>query len=832
MRRGWRDRLATGAVILLLLLAVGVTGAWLYLRSAIPQRDGEVELPGLHAPVAVRSDSFSVVHVTARDEHDLLFAQGWLHASHRMWQMELLRRTAQGRLAEIFGPRALEADRLTRTLDLWGAAGRSVEALGGEERAALDAYSEGVNAWIEGHEGALPPEFLLLGFEPEPWSPRASAAVGKVMALDLSAWHRELSRYWATANLLPEEAELLRPRYPSWGPTVLEAGAAADLPYLEGGAAGASSRANPAEGGVRPDPGRRGLAGLPGRLPWEWLGGLGFAASNNWALGGDRTAGGHPLVANDMHLGLRAPPIWFVMGLRSGEETAVAGLTLPGAPGVVVGFNRGVAWAFTNAMVDDMDFAVETVNLDGSQYRTEEGWRDFTVRAETLRVRDAEPEVLRVRETIRGPVVTDVLPDLGATLSALWLARRPSTELAGVLAMNRATTPEAFTAAVGRFDSPQQNVVWGSTQGAVGYRLSGRVPLRPGWDGSLPAAGRVIGDGWPGVWATDSMPARAWTAADSAWTGWVASANNLQAPQLFGVLGVDYPVPFRARRIADRLQTARSWTRDSAFALQEDVRSLLADRLIGRATAAAHRVGEASTLAVLRDWDRRATVESRGAPLFYAWVYRLRSLVAADEFRETDEWSHFPMSAFLRLFEEPDGPAARAWVDDAATDTVETLVGLEERAMRDAVSAVQRRSWGELHSEVNSHPLGRVGWLDRLFGFDVGPYPSPGAPRTVRPNDYRRWSSLDSAAWRPPWVGDYGPTERLVVSLEPGQPVGGVLLPAGQSGVPLDRHYRDMNPRWRAGGPLIPLPLDSAAVEHRTVHRLRLLPGSPETPVR
>lgn len=834
MRAGWRDRLAGGLVLLLLLAAGAVTAAWLHLRSAIPERDGELRVRGLEAPVTVRSDSFAIPHVAADTERDLFFAQGWLHAADRLWQMEVLRRTAAGRLAELFGPEALEADRLLRTLDLWGAAARSVEALGPGARGALEAYAAGVNAWLADREGALPPEFVLLGVEPEPWSPRASAAVGKVMALDLSAWHRELSRHWAKTHLSTTRFELLRPAYPGWGPTVLEAAAVADLPYLET-VADTGSGATVASLGA----GRAGARsrGTPARLPWRWLGGLGFSASNGWAVGGSRTADGHALVANDMHLGLRAPAIWYVVGLRAASGLRVAGLSLPGAPGVVVGFNDAVAWSFTNGMVDDMDFAVETVGLDGARYRTEQGWRDFTVRAETVAVRGAdEPELLRVRETVRGPVITDVLPGLGSTMSVLWLASRPTSELEGLLAMNRATSHRDFRAAIGRFDSPQQNVVWASTDGRLGYRLSGRVPLRPGWDGRLPVAARRIGAGWPGSWAPDSMPAATWPAADTATEGFVASANNLQARPLFGAVGVDYPTPFRARRIVDRLRAARGWTADSAHALQRDVHSLLADRLLDRAVAVAGRVDDDSTAEVLRAWDRRVSREARGASLFYAWLYRLRSLVAADEFRHTAEWGYFPVAALLRLLEAPAGdPAREAWVDDASTDAVESLGALEERAMRDAVAATGRRPWGELHRETNRHVLGRLGWLDRLFGLDVGPYPSPGAPRTVRPDDYRRWNAVDTASWRPPWLNDYGPSERLVVDLGPGTPSGAVLLPTGQSGVPFDPHYRDMSARWRSEGPLVPLPLDSAVIDERTVQRLRLLPAStesPETPAR
>ena len=532
-----------------------------------------------------------------------------------------------------------------------------------------------------------------------------------------------------------------------------------------------------------------------------------------------------------MHLGLRAPALWYVVSLRaraSGLE--VAGLSLPGAPGVVVGFNRRVAWTFTNGMVDDMDFAVETVRSDGAAYLAAGGWRPFTVRPETIRVRGrSRPVVHRVRETVRGPMVSEVIPELETPLSVQFLARRPTSELTGLLAMNRAEGPAAFQRAVGLFDSPQQNVLWAAADGTLGYRLSGRVPRRPGWSGVLPVEAAAMGRGWPGVRPADSMPAAVFPPGDTAWPGFLSSANNLQARDLFGVLGVDYPLPFRARRIADRLAARDDWTPAGLHRLQHDTRSLLASRLRDRAVAAARRAGEDSAAALMAAWDGCVELDARGASVFYAWAYRLRSLVAADEYRGTDEWGYFPMQALLRLLEEGEG---RSWVDDVTTDTVERLAGLEERAAREAAAATGLEPWGELHTERHAHPMGEVAWLDRLLGLDVGPHPSPGAPRTVRPDDYRRWLGVDSTSWRPPWRGDYGPSEHLVVELTPGGPRAGVLLPTGQSGVPLDPHYRDMAARWRAGGPLARLRLPSETPEGRAPRLLRLLPAAGETPSR
>jgi penicillin amidase len=609
-----------------------------------------------------------------------------------------------------------------------------------------------------------------------------------------------------------------------------------------------------APGGARSDAGPDAAARSGGDAqrwdPFRFLAGYSPSASNNWAVGGSRTRSGRPVVANDMHLGLRAPALWYVMGLHAeGPGLRVAGLTLPGAPGVVVGFNGGIAWSFTNGMVDDMDFAVETLGDGGRSYRVSDGWRRLSVRPETIRVRGRdEPVVHRVRSTRRGPILTDALPGLTTPLSARWAGARPTTEVAGLLAMNRAEDPGAFARAVEAFDSPQQNVIFAATDGTLGYRLSGRVPRRtprdspdaPAPAGMLPATGPAAGEEELDLWPPGSHPAtltapgdregrgdRGGGPAPLTGDGFLASANNLQAPGLFGVVGVDYPVPFRARRIVDRLSESGAWTAGDAARLQRDTRSLLADRLIGRATDAARRAGADSAAALLDGWDRRVDRDSRAAAVFYAWVYRLRSLVAADELREAGEWGHFPISALLRVLEEGD---PEGWADDVATAPEETLPELEVRALRDAVGATGLEPWGSLHHERSSHPLGRIGWLDRIFRFHVGPYPSPGAPRTVRPDDYLRWQPVDTVSWRPPWTNDYGPSQRLVVELGPGLPSGRFLLPTGQAGNPLSEHYRDMSERWRGGGGLIELPLARERAEDRSVRRMRLVPRAGDEP--
>lgn len=818
MRRSLREILAGSFLLLVLLTGLALTFAYFHLRASVQGLRGTARLPGLGGAVTVHLDAFAIPHVYAGSMEDAFRAQGYLHAAERLWQMDLLRRTAQGRLAELFGPEALPVDRLVRTLDLWGAGERSLEALPDDVRRLVEAYAEGVNAKLEDWSGPLPPEFLLLRFRPEPWDPVASVAVGRAMALDLSTWWNEIARLRASVELDEERLRYLALPYPEWGPTIVEerwpgVPDRASPGGSERAAAGGGVRERAAGGGAT----RRGAGGGPDAWdPFRFLSELSLSSSNAWAVAGVRSAVGLPLLASDMHLALRAPSTWYVVALHAEEpELHVAGVSLPGVPGVVVGYNRQIAWGFTNGYVDDMDFVVEAVSLDRSAYRLGDEWVPFAVRPETLRVRGRdEPLVHPVRETARGPVISDVLPDVGVTLSALWAGRRRTAEAVGLLGMNRATDAAEFDRAIQAFGSPHQNVIYATARGTLGYRLSGSVPIREGWDGSVPVSFERVGSGWRGFWPPEALP---WAVDPPA--GYLASANNLQAPGAFGVIGTDYPLPFRARRIVERLEGETGWSVDLMRRLQLDTRSGLAERVGGRVVAAASRIGADSVAERLSAWDRRVTVESREATLFHVWLYRLRALIAADEFEGLREWEFFPDAALLRILEDGGGP----WVDDVRTAEVETLEELEERAMEEAIRVAAGRRWGEVHRERSAHPLGRSVWLDRVFGFNVGPYPSRGGPHTVRPDDPRRWTPLDSTSWKPPFLNEYGPSERFVAEMGPGRSIGHFLLPTGQSGNPFSPHYRDMASRWPEAE-LIPVPLHREEARGRAVRSLQLIP--------
>jgi penicillin amidase len=823
-----RRWLIVGSCGVLWLLGLVLTWIWFDLSRSASPLSGAAHLEGLSSDVRVHSDSFGIPHVFAADETDALHALGYLHAADRLWQMELFRRIAAGRLAELFGEPGLATDRFVRTLGTWRAAEAAAATLSPAERERIRAYAAGVNAWLA-ERPVLPPEFRLLRFRPEPWTETSTLAVGMVMNLDLAVWHAELSRFWASRHLDSARFDALTAGYPEWGPTILDGdwGPPPAARQHTGDESADPDRgdADPEEA-ARPAPDTRSVAAARPDLVDDWSPFRVLASvsarsgSNAWVISGGRTASGHPILANDMHLALRAPSLWYLAALHGeADGLHVAGFTLPGVPGVVVGHNRDVAWGFTNGMVDDADFAVETLSEDGLRYRdrTADGaqWHDLEITEDTIRVRSRSvPEILRIRRTSRGPLLSDALPGLGADLSVRWAAAVIESPDAGLSGLNHAESAGSIDRAIRTFARPHQNVVYASRDGTIGYRLGGRIPLRDGRDGATPQPAESGAAAWTEFWPADAHPA-----TRNPRRGYIATANNLQARGFGRSISSDYAPPFRALRITQALEVRRDWTPEDTYRLQHDTRSLLADRTIGRAIDAARRLGMDEQAELLAGWDRDVSTGSRAAPLFYSWFYRLRALIAADEWAAAPDWSLFPLEATLNALETEGGP----WVDDVTTPQVETLAELEERALGDAVRVTGGATWGELHQERHAHPLGSVVWLERILGLNVGPYSSEGGPNTLRPDDYRIWTALDEGSWSPPWTSEYGPSERFVAEIAPDGIRAGFLIPTGQSGNPLSPHYRDLNDRWRLGD-LVELPLDPPSALARAERTITFQP--------
>lgn len=793
--------LLRGLLGLVVLLLVPVAGGWLYLRSAAPDTSGDRRLAGLARPVEVWRDSLGVPHVWAEGDEDLFRAVGYVHAQDRLWQMELFRRVADGRMAEVLGERLVDTDRFLRTVGMGRAAAESERLLDIRSRRLLQAYADGVNAWMATHRGALPPEFEVLRFRPDPWTVRHSLAIGKIMAWDLADWGVGLELQRAHDLVGEELARELAPAYPAWGVNILGPDAQWKGKGTAPVAPAPSSTAPPPLSGVR----------IP-RVSGEALAlleGVSIArASNSWVVGGERTRSGKPILANDMHLALRAPSLWY-LGAIHGGGFRVAGMMLPGIPLVIAGHSDGVAWGFTNAMVDDTDFFVEEVDpADSTRYRVPGGWARFAVRPETIQVKGAEPVVHRVRVSRHGPILSDVDQRGGDRVLAMrWTAQEPAREVQALLAMNRARSAAEFHEALRDFTSPHQNVVFADTAGTFGYQMGGTVPVRRSGTGLLPVPGWTDEGAWLRYLEFEERP-RVVNPAE----GFIVTANNRQ-------LGAGYPFqissnffpPYRAERIRQLVEACRACTADDVARQQMDVRDLMAVRHLPRAVRAAEAAGEPDAAATLRGWNGEATTGSRAAALFHTWFDVLRRRVGEDEFR--GERMYFPRSALENVLEAGDSP----WVDDVSTSQRETLASLSAEAMREAVREVGTQTWGEVHQTRMEHPLGAVAALDRALGLNIGPFPSAGSGNTVNVSSY--------GGSRPPFVSGYGPSQRHVVDMADVDGTGGFVIPTGQSGLPFSAHYRDQTPLWREGR-LWRIPLDRRKADGRAVERMRLVPAT------
>jgi penicillin amidase len=736
-----------------------------------------------------------------------------VHAQDRLWQMELFRRVADGRMAEVLGPPLVKTDRFLRTLGMGRAAALNEATLDPESRRLIQAYADGVNEWIDHHPGPLPPEFLALRFKPEHWTVRNTIAIGKIMAWDLADWNVGLDLQRATDAVGPALAEDVAPHYPDWGATIL----GADAQWAGKGSAPAAPPLAPARAPA-PAPADSSPAARHSAVPLPDVPPLALAlldgvstarASNSWVIGGARTQSGRPILANDTHLALRAPSLWYLAALHGGGIEAT-GMMIPGVPIIVIGHSRRVAWGYTNAMVDDVDFFVEEVDpRDPTRYRTPDGWAAFELRPETIRVKGGAPVIQRVRSTRHGPVLTDVDDRVqGKVLAMRWTAQDPSTEMVAMMGMNRAGNAQDFMAALRDFNNPHQNVIFADADGNIGYWMAGRVPVRRGGSGLLPVPGWTGEGDWTGWLPFDQHP-HVLNPAD----GFIVTANNRQLAANSGyphLISSDWAEPYRAMRIRELVQAGHALTAADVARQEMDVRDLMALRYRRFAVRAAELAGDSAAARALRGWNGDAAVDSHPAALFYVWLESLRHRIGDDEYRGRPVY--FPRTALERVLDRGGG----AWVDDVSTARVETLDDQLAAAMRDAVSIVGAKTWGDLHVTEIDHPLGVVAALNRSLGLNLGPFPNGGSGNTVKVAGY--------GGRTPPFVNSYGPSQRHVVDLGDVDGEGGFVIPTGQSGVPTSRHYRDQTPMWRTGR-LWLIPLDRQRAQARRVSRMVLRPG-------
>lgn len=790
------------AVVIALVLGLGSGGGYLWLRQSLAQTRGEIRVAGISGPVTIIRDQNGVAHITGTTETDAIFGLGFVHAQERLWQMEVQRRIGHARLSEILGEATLPTDKFLRTLGVARAAQRALAKLDRETITILEAYAAGVNAFLATNP-VLPPEFLILGVQPEPWQPIDSLVWAKMVAWDLGGnWNDEIRRSLLIAQVGAEDADFLMPAFTPDGPVILPEGMPTSAP-------------SPISGQSTP------LQPTTARAMFDlWATvyqttGLGdqFAGSNNWVIGGSRTASGKPLLVNDPHLSLRIPSIWYLAHITGGDINAI-GATFPGLPAVVIGHNERIAWGVTNTSPDVQDLFIE--RIDAQNYVEYNNTREpVTVINEIIKVKGAEPITLTVRITRHGPIISDVRDDINETLAFRWTALDDDdATLRAFLNINRARNWDEFVAALRDYKAPMQNFVYADVDGNIGYYAAGAVPIRRNGDGRLPVPGWTDEYEWVGYIPFEELPHIANPAKD-----YVVTANNR-------VIGDDYPyllgtswaAPFRAQRIIELIEQGDKLTVDDMRAMLSDVVSIQARELLPilrNVTPTEPR--ETVALELLRSWDGAMNGESAAAAVYQSYYYAALEAVFADELRGffTDVYrlqNNFPALALRSVLlgghdEWCDNVTTPDIVEDCPTTLAQALrKGLATMATLQGENDPTRWRWDRVHQAIFPHnPFSQV---EALRGFFERRVPTGGDTFTI---------NFGPVRIREPYLQYNGPSYRQIIDLS-NLANSRFMHTTGQSGNVLSSEYSNFLGLWQRGED-IPMRFDAEVDGERLVLR-------------
>ena len=816
--RASNARIAIRVVIALLALALIVFLAfdvWFYraVRAALPVEDGTLRLAGLQQPVVVTRDSLGIPTITASNLNDLFFAQGYVTAQERLWQMDMMRRYASGDLAMVLGPSFVEVDRDQRILGLRQVAEKVIAAADPAQREQLQAYANGVNAYIAQHSKILPMEFRFLTYAPHVWTVEDSLLVGLSMTEFLNhGYYRDiLLKEKALAKLGPElTAELFVNS--SWRdhPPGSEGRSLENQPQNglepdeeEGAPPTKGGKESPSKASSQPAH-RSDL--LPFVLPSATVAPeAGYhPGSNNWVISGAHTVSGKPLLSNDMHLELRLPNTWYEAHLICGDFDVV-GVTLPGMPYVFVGHNRYISWGFTNLGPAVEDVFIEKFN-DKGEYLTPQGWVQPEHRKEIIQVKGKPEVTLDVVTTRHGPIITSMIPGETRQLALQWIIYKDGTSKIPFFQLNSARNWDEFRAALATFGAPGQNTVYADVDGHIGYQATGFVPIRAAGDGSLPVPGDTDAYEWTGFIPYDEMP-RVFDPP----SGIIVTANGRATPD-----GYRYPVsfewgsPYRTERIYKLLSKPKKYSSADMLAIQTDVVSELdrycAERFvyaIDHAPKASERAKAAADL--MRNWDGTMAVDSVAPTIAYYSRGKLNELLLkpklGGDWQAYNRWFMSPV--WLENVLSHQSPQ---WLPSSYANYDELLTAAVEGAVSDPATPknLSHWTWGRVHQVDIKHPF----WSNFPIlkrGASPGPQPLSGDGLTVKQVGPR-----------------FGPSERFTADMSD-LDSSTLNIVNGESGNLFDDHYND---QWDAyyHGRTFQLPFSAAAVDRGVQHRLRLEP--------
>ena len=719
---------------------------FLHFHLSKPKIEGEAAVQGLHEQVRIVTDEWGVPHIFAEDEEDLFFACGFIHAKERMWQMDLSRRAGFGRLSEILGKSALSQDKILRNFGLKEATLNDYLLLSTEMKDLLRAYSSGINAWMKAQKYRWPPEYILLRCRPEPWTPLDSLAIKQVMALMLCVDHA---------------SEAVR------GNLVQRVGIEKAMEILE-------------EDIVSLPPELNNLSQIEiNRFPE-------FQGSNNWVISGGKTESKSPLLANDPHLEINVPPIWFEIHMKS-PTIDVTGVSLPGVPFVLIGHNDSIAWGITNSAADVQDLYIEKLNDSKDMYLDVDGWKPLLRREELIKIKGKKkPERFEVLWTSRGPIVTPLIIKSEMSLSMRWVIYEGGQTAEAFYGINTAQSWKDFLDAVKLMDAPSQNFVYGDREGNIGYYLSGKIPLREKESALFPYPAWKEEGRWQGFLAEEDKPI-----VFNPQEQTIVTANQNITPKDYPFyISVDWAAPFRADRVKELLEQRELHNVESFMKIQNDIFNKKAELFLSFLRDF-ESVDESSRkgFTLLDNWD----LQMGGGPepaLFNVFVEILSREVFSDELGEDyesfNQGNRGKQAGLLRLMSSPES----SWWDDKNTPEPETWDNIINRSMKIAYDMMtgmketqENWDWEDMHSLKFQHILGQV----PLFKFfNSGTFPVSGDRFTVKASFSNNYKTTHGASYRQ--IVDLSDWTNSVC-----------VLSSGQSGHFLSRHYDDQISLWLEG---------------------------------
>jgi penicillin amidase len=778
---------------LLIIFLIGGYVMYRMLNTSLPVYEGEFKATGLKENVEVYFDSLAVPYIFANNDVDAAFALGFLHAQERMFSMDLIRRAGEGRLSEIFGKETIPFDKMFKTVGIYRTAKMIEEKMNPEVLNLLKAYSEGVNFYISEKKNKYSFEFDVLDYQPYEWQPVHSLIIIRMMAWELNlSWWTDLSFTELVQKLGEEKVKEILPGYPENAPTIIPE-EIKDFAQLQRSL-------------IEIDKAFRSFMGTKGT----------HIGSNSWVVNSEKSESGKPIIANDPHLAFSAPGKWYAAVIKS-PGWNVAGVTLPGVPGVVIGKNDYISWSLTNIMSDDTDFYYEQLDSSHTKYLLDGEWKDLEIIEDTIVVKDGENFPIEILLTHRGPIISDVHPSSFIynedkkdypPISIRWLGNELSDEMDAFIGINKAKNWKEFKASVQKFDVPGQNFVYADNRGNIGYIFGGALPIREVNSTSFVFDGSSSKNDWKGFVNRNDLPS-----LFNPKENFIASANNKTVKDFKYHISNLWEPPSRIERITELLNSKQKQGVEDFMQYQSDITSPYAMQLTPYILNAFERIkitdkNLKQSLELLSEWNFEMNKFSQTPTIFLTFYEKLMHNIYYDEmgsdlFNQYVFLANVPYRNILELLEKNNS----IWFDDVSTKNRESRDEIIRKSLSDALTYLETNissdlkewQWGPLHKVTFKHPFsGNLGLLDELI--DIGPYEISGDGTTIFNTEYSFSESIEEYPRfrHKQFENHLGPSMRFIYDFANPDEFY-LILTTGQSGNVMSDHYSDMTRMWLEG---------------------------------